>query len=185
MRASRVLLTFAGTALVVVALGLASGCYKQQAVDPSATEAMTALVELAGTIWNEGNLELIDDLVAPGYVRHVVDISEDVVGTVGFEEALVAIRTQFPDFRVVFDEIIVAGDTIMLRWTVTGTDTGTFGELPPTGMSIHISGASVIRVVDGKYAEEWMYYNEGAMMMQLGFTLVPPAMEVVEEEAAR
>ena len=181
MRISRVVLTFAGAALVLVGLGLASGCCQQQADDPSATQAMNALVELAGTIWNEGNLELIDDLVAPGYVRHVVDISEDVVGPVGFGEAVSAIRTQFPDFQVNFDEVIVAGDTIVLRWTVTGTDTGTVGELPPTGMSIHISGASVIRVVDGKFAEEWMYYNEGAMMKQLGFTLAPPTMEVVEE----
>jgi len=181
MRASKVLSTFAGAALVLVGLGLASGCCQQQAVDPAATEAITALVELAGTIWNEGDLELIDDLLAPGYIRHVVDISEDIVGPVGFGEALVEIRTQFPDFQVNFDEVIVAGGTIVLRWTVTGTDTGTFGELPPTGMSIRISGASVIRVIDGKFAEEWMYYNEGAMMQQLGFTLTPPAMEVAEE----
>jgi len=173
-------LTFAVPALVLVVLGFSS-CCQQQAVDPSATEAMIALAERARTIWNEGDLDLIDDLVDPGYVRHVVDISEDIVGPVGFGEAVVAIRTQFPDFHVRYDGIIVAGDTIVLRWTVTGTDTGAVGELPPTGMSIQISGASVIHVIDGKFAEEWMYYNEGAMMQQLGFTLAPPAMEIVEE----
>ncbi len=181
MRASRVVLTFAGLALVLMVLGLAS-CCQQQAVDPSATEAMIALTERVRTIWNEGDLELIDDLVAPGFVRHVVDISEDIVGSVGFGETVVEFRTQFPDFHVEFDEVIVAGDTIVLRWTVTGTDTGAVGELPPTGMSIQISGASVIHVIDGKFAEEWMYYNEGAMMQQLGFTLAPPEM-VIEEEA--
>jgi len=180
MRASRVVLTIAGLALVLVVLGLAS-CCKQQAVDPSATEEMIALTERALTIWNEGDLDLIDDLVAPGFVRHVVDISEDIVGPVGFGEAVVTIRTQFPDFHVRYDGIIVAGDTIVLRWTVTGTDTGAAGELPPTGMSIQISGASIIHVIDGMFAEEWMYYNEGAMMQQLGFTLAPPALEIVEE----
>jgi len=75
----------------------------------------------------------------------------------------------------------VAGDRIVLRWMVTGTDTGGVGELPPTGMPIQISGASVIHVIDGRFVEEWMYYNEGAMMQQLGFTLAPPAMEIVEE----
>ena len=180
MRVSRVVLRFAGAALVLVVLGLASGC-QQQAVDPSATEAMTALVERVSTIWNEGDLDLIDDLVAPGFVRHVVDISEDLVGPAGFEENVVAFRTQFPDFHLSFDEVIVAGETIVLRWTVTGTDTGAAGELPPTGMSIQISGASIIHVIDGVFAEEWMYYNEGAMMQQLGFTLAPPALEIVEE----
>ena len=180
MRVSRVVLRFAGPALVLVVLGLASGC-QQQAVDSSATEAMAALAERARTIWNEGDLELIDDLVAPGFVRHVIDISEDIVGPVGFREAVEASRTQFPDFHVAFDEVIIAGDRIVLRWTVTGTDTGAFGELPPTGMSIQFSGASVINVIDGKFAEEWMYYNEGTVMQQLGFTLAPPAMEVVEE----
>ncbi|MCK5379312.1 MAG: ester cyclase [Acidobacteria bacterium] len=181
MRVSRVVLRFAGPALVLVVLGLSSGCCRQQAADTSATEAMTALAERAQSIWNEGDLELIDDLVAPGYVRHVVDISQDIVGSVEFGEAVVAFRTQFPDFHVAFDEVIIAGDRIVLRWTVTGTDTGAVGELPPTGMPIQISGASVIHVIDGKFAEEWMYYNEGTMMQQLGFTLVPPAMEVVEE----
>jgi len=180
MRASRVVLTFAVSALVLVVLGFSS-CCQQQAVDPSATEAMIALAERARTIWNEGDLDLIDDLVDPGYVRHVVDISEDIVGSVGFGEAVVAFRTQFPDFHVKFDEVIVAGDRIVLRWTVTGTDTGAVGELPPTGMPIQIYGASVIHVIDGRFAEEWMYYNEGAMMQQLGFTLAPPAMEIVEE----
>ena len=180
MRASRVVLTFAVPALVLVVLGFSS-CCQQQAVDPSATEAMIALAERARTIWNEGDLDLIDDLVDPGYVRHVVDISEDIVGSAGFGEAVVAFRTQFPDFNVKFDEVIVAGDRIVLRWTVTGTDTGAVGELPPTGMPIQILGASVIHVIDGRFAEEWMYYNEGAMMQQLGFTLAPPAMEIVEE----
>ena len=180
MRTSRVVLRFAGAALVLAVLGLASGC-QQQAVDPSATEAMTALAERVRTIWNEGDLELIDDLVGPGFVRHMVDISEDLVGPEGFVENVVAFRTQFPDFQVRFDEVIVAGDRLVIRWTVTGTDTGTFGELPPTGMSIQISGASVIHVIDGKFAEAWMYYNQGAMMQQLGFTLTPPVMEVVEE----
>ena len=129
----------------------------------------------------QGDLDLIDDLVGPGYVRHVVDISEDVVGPVGFGEAVMAFRTQFPDFHVRFDEVIVAGDRIVLRWMVTGTDTGGVGELPPTGMPIQISGASVIHVIDGRFVEEWMYYNEGAMMQQLGFTLAPPAMEILEE----
>ena len=180
MRASRVVLTFAVPALVLVVLGFTS-CCQQQAVDPSATEAMIALAERARTIWNEGDLDLIDDLVDPGYVRHVVDISEDIVGSVGFGEAVVAFRTQFPDFHVRFDEVIVAGDRIVLRWTVTGTDIGAVGELPPTGMPIQINGASVIHVIDGRFAEEWMYYNEGAMMQQLGFTLAPPAMEILEE----
>jgi len=181
MRVSRVVLRFAGPAFVLVMLGLASGCCQQQAVDSSATEAMTALAERARTIWNEGDLDLIDDLVGPGYVRHVVDISEDIVGSVGFGEAVMAFRTQFPDFHVRFDEVIVAGDRIVLRWTVTGTDAGAVGELPPTGMPIQISGASVIHVIDGRFSEEWMYYNEGAIMQQLGFTLAPPAMEIVEE----
>ena len=181
MRASRVVLRFAGPAFVLVMLGLASGCCQQQAVDPSAKEEMIALADHAHTIWNEGDLDLIDDLVGPDFVRHVVDISEDVVGPVGFGEAVVAIRTQFPDFHVRFDEVIVAGDRIVLRWMVTGTDTGGVGELPPTGMPIQISGASVIHVIDGRFVEEWMYYNEGAMMQQLGFTLAPPAMEIVEE----
>ena len=128
-------------------------------------------------IWNEGNLDMVEELYAPDAVRHHVDIEESVVGVEALKEYITGLRTAYPDFTVE-GEIVVARDGWSVsQWTVTGTNTGPTEELPPTGREIQISGATISQVVDGKTVEEWVYYNEAAVLEQLGFSFVPPEIE--------
>jgi len=60
------------------------------------------------------------------------------------------------------------------RWTVTGTNTGPMGDLPPTGKKVRFSGVTIFRVVNGKFVEKWTYYNELTILRQLGYTITPP-----------
>jgi predicted ester cyclase len=74
--------------------------------------------------------------------------------------------------------LYIKGDKIAWIFTMSGTITGAFrtplGELPPTGKSFRLSGVAVDRVVEGKIAEEWVYYNVLDILQPLGFTLAPP-----------
>jgi len=45
---------------------------------------------------------------------------------------------------------------------------------------VHFSGISITKEENGKIVEEWVIYNVLDMMMQLGFTLVPPQVEKQE-----
>jgi hypothetical protein len=74
---------------------------------------------------------------------------------------------------VKIDETIIKGDRIIALYTLTGTNTGP-GQWPPTGKKIEIKGVSIGRIVDGKFAEELVYYNFAALLTQLGFTITPP-----------
>lgn len=125
-------------------------------------------------IWNKGNLALVDELYAPDFVRHEVDISEDRVGVDAFKEFVSSTRTSYPDFHVTSEEIIVQDDMRVMRVTATGTNTGPRGDSPATGKKIRFSAAIIARVVNGKIVEEWAFYNQGAILLQLGFKLVPP-----------
>ncbi len=77
-----------------------------------------------------------------------------------------------------FDEVIIQGDKIASRFTVTGTNTGPLsmpsGELPPTGKKVRFTGLGIDRVQNGKITEELVVYNVLDLMLQLGFTLTPP-----------
>jgi len=169
----------AGSVVAVIATIVVLGCQPQPSGVMSVKEA-TALANKGLPIWNEGNLDLIQEVYAPGYIRHDVDLGEDTLGTDGLKAYVTAIRTAYPDFHVTADEVLVAGDKLVERWTATGTNQGPYRGYQPTGKRMKVSGVSITRVVDGKTAEEWAYWNDLAGFQQLGFTLVPPGEESPE-----
>ena len=160
--------------VLIVLLGFAVRC-QQQVPLAQAEEEMKALVERSLEIWNEGNLALVDELYAPGCVRHEVGIYADRVGLDSLKAWVTFFRTAYPDFNVASEELMVTDDKTIMRWTVTGTNTGPRGDLPPTDSTMRVPGVSIARIVDGKVVEEWVYYNQAVAMTQLGYTITPPA----------
>ena len=100
------------------------------------------------------------------------------MGLDAFRAYVTSLRTAYPDFKATIHEQIVKGDKIITRWTVTGTNTGPtqtpMGEVPPTNKAMSVNGAEIIIVVDGKITEDWVFYNQLYVYMQLGYTLTPP-----------
>lgn len=147
---------------------------QQQVKEGLTEEEVQNLVERDLEFWNEGNLALADELIAPDYVEHTADISEDIVGIDAFKEKITNLRTNYPDFNCTVEELIVKDDRIVWRWIITGTNTGTTSDIPPTGKKTRIEGVGIIRVANGKIVERLIYYNEATMLRQLGFTITPP-----------
>ena len=160
----------------ILALSLIAGSASCQEKIDNENEKKV-LVDKYLEAWNEGNLSLFDELLSPEIVRHTVDIYEDIIGIEAFKEHVNLQWTTFPDFNVTLDELIIKGDNIVGRWTVTGTNTGPFGELPPTGKKVKFSGVEVSHFVDGKAVEQWVYYNQAAIFTQIGFTITPPKIQ--------
>lgn len=123
---------------------------------------------------NKGNLALLDDFYETGIVAHYCDQPEDIVGLDALKNYYTFSHTAFPDFNMTIDDMIVKGDKIVWLWTVTGTNTGPLGELPPTGKKVLFSGVAVARVFNGKVVEVWAFWSVLDLYQQLGFTLTPP-----------
>jgi len=167
------------TVIIPVILLLCFTFSCQQQVEEGITEEEAkALMDSALEIWNNGNMALVEDVFAPEIVARTSTFPEDIVGLEGIKNWVKFARTAFPDMHMTFDEIIVKGDKIVARFTVTGTNTGPmsmpFGELPPTGKKVRFTGIGIDRVQNGKITEEIVVYNVLDMMLQLGFTLTPP-----------
>lgn len=171
----------AGLVVALVVSAVALGC-QPRVEAPSAPEGAIPSMEPYLAIWNEGNLDLVDEVYAPDFVWHVVDIADDVVGTDAFKELVTTFRTAFPDFRVTFDETFMADDKIVTRWTMTGTNLGPLQGLPPSGQPVRLQGVAVSRMVDGKTVEVWQHYSPLSMYQQMGYTLTPPSSEEMAEE---
>lgn len=118
-------------------------------------------------VWNEKRIEEIDELVATDYIHHDVR-SPDRKGIAGYKEFVDLYLNAFPDIRFNIDDEISDGNTVVTRWTATGTHNGDLPGLPRTGRPISITGITIARLSDGKFVESWNNWDALGMMQQLG-----------------
>ena len=79
-------------------------------------EAMKALGHVAVKAWNEGRIELLDEVYAPTYRNHFNGETLDML-----KQSLLATRAAFSGFTLTIDDQIVEGDRGVTRWTATRT----------------------------------------------------------------
>jgi len=154
-----------------VSASLLMGC---QTPDPvqQATAKLKPVVDTYVQAWNTGNINTLDAICDPQFVRH--DRTTEVYRGLGsVKQFIVLTRATYPDFKVTTEEVFCVGDHAVVRWTITGTNTGP-GTFPPTGKTFKASGLSLSRFVDGKLAEEYAEYDGLSVLQQLGFQATPP-----------
>jgi predicted ester cyclase len=76
-----------------------------------------------------------------------------------------------PDRVLTNDLILCAGDLVVARVTVTGTQTGPMFGLPATGKRFKTTATDIFRFKDGKVVERWGNNDGIAMLSQLGLLL--------------
>ena len=122
-------------------------------------------------VWNQGKLDVIDEIFATDYVGHYVG-SPDIHGPEGEKQFVTMYRTAFPDFHVTVHDMIAEGDKVIGRWTATGTHKGDLMGIPPTGVQETHTGITIERIADGKVVEVWINWDALGMLQQLG--VIPP-----------
>ncbi len=66
-----------------------------------------------------------------------------------------AVASAFPDFELKIDDVVNKGDRVLVRYTITGTQTGLFVGIKPTNAQATISGIDVFELAQGKIVEYW------------------------------
>ncbi len=132
-------------------------------------EEIRDLVERFTTeAWNGSNLDLVDELFAPDYVGHDAPRPEPVRGPEGMKDFLRMYHHAFSDALITLDDVIIAGDKVVTRWTGRGTHDGDLMGIPPTGTSVAFTGIRIFRVANGQIAEGWVVWDTFGLMRQLG-----------------
>ncbi len=132
------------------------------------SEASRRLLE---ETFNEGNVELIDQLVAPGAVNHDPATPARMRALSGpevFKATVSMYRTAFPDVHITVDDVITADDKVVLRWHSEGTHRGELAGLAPTGARGTVTGIGIDRWKDGKVVEAWTEWDNLGLARQLG-----------------
>jgi predicted ester cyclase len=123
-------------------------------------------------IFNQGRLQLIDELFAPEYVERTPQ--PGVAPTrEGFKQWVTALRTAFPDIQYTIDDSIEAGDKFVVRLTASGTMKGDFAGMPATGKHAMWTEIHILRVANERVVERWSLAQELGMLVQLGVVPAP------------
>lgn len=115
--------------------------------------------------WNQRNLAVIDELVAPDLIQHVRNVPP---GRQGIHQFFVTLFNAFPDVHFTLENMMAEGDKVVWRFTVHGTHQGSFRGLAPTGKRIVLTGMAISRMQAGRLAENWNETDDLGMLQQLG-----------------
>jgi predicted ester cyclase len=95
------------------------------------------------------NLGITDEVLAPNYVNLMTgaDLS-------GFKGMLTAMSTALSDVRFEIDDLIAEGDSVVARWKMEATHTGSLMGEAPTGKRVSSRGLTYYRLVNGQIVED-------------------------------
>jgi serine phosphatase RsbU (regulator of sigma subunit)/predicted ester cyclase len=106
-------------------------------------------------VLNGGNLDAIDELMAPDYLDHGTPTGK-YAGREGHKRSIAKQLAASSDLRFHIEEQIAEGDKVV-SWVIgSGThDRERFMGLAPTGTRVTIENIIISRVVEGKIVEDW------------------------------
>ncbi len=155
--------------LLVVALLLGSVLAMRIATATGAsTDPATVATRFFDELHTAGDLDAAAELVAPGAFVHTPD--GVMRGPDGIAGLVTTLRTAFPDATFPIAEVVVAGDTVLVRWSMVGTHQGEFGGIAPTGTAVKMDGIAILRVHNGRIVEDWVQYDRLGVLQQLDGT---------------
>jgi steroid delta-isomerase-like uncharacterized protein len=117
-------------------------------------------------VWHQGDLERIEELFAPDFVRH--DPGREIHGPEENRRFIKGLRAAFPDLHFTVLDQIAERDKVAVRFRVKGTHLGDFQGMQPTRKQVVYSGILIYRITNGKIAEQWTEFDLQGFLEQLG-----------------
>lgn len=118
-------------------------------------------------IVNQGELGAAREFFTSDYVLHKAGLSVPR-GPEAFKMAIRQWRDAFPDYRVEVTAVLADSDRVAVQFVATGTHTGSWLGIPPTGKSFRFTGTDVHRMVAGLVAETWAADDIPRIQTELG-----------------
>jgi len=123
-------------------------------------------------LWNGRRLELAHQLFHPECHTHQLQSGAPVVAVPRGPDAIKAHVREwldgFADLRFAIEQQVSEGDRVASQLVMTGTHTGLWAGIPPTGRAVSIRMIAIHRVQQGKIIEDWILVESLGFFQQLG-----------------
>jgi len=123
-------------------------------------------------VWNQRDMDVIDDILADDYVRYRAGIAfANEEGTADDVDWVNMILAEFPDVTFTIEDILADGDEVAACTTTSGTQMGPMvdmGDAPASERQMTRENIAIWRVACGELAEQWIVQDNLGMLRQLG-----------------
>jgi ketosteroid isomerase-like protein len=117
-----------------------------------------------------GDTRGLDCLVTDDYVAHGPGGPSDRASLVDWLDWY---PTTFAEQRAALEDVIVSGDRVVVRYSVSSTYRGGYLDLPARDQEVRETGIIIFRLAGGRIAETWMEGNDLEVARQLGGRITP------------
>ena len=122
--------------------------------------------------FHTGDLSHVHEFISVDYLNYeALDDEDDRATRRGPEECTATVtwlRSVYTNLRFEEQEVIVAGEKVVVRSIMSGQQTGEFMGIPPTGKTVAQQQVHIFRVVNGKVVEHRAVRDDLGMLRQLG-----------------
>ncbi|ATL66743.1 ester cyclase [Nocardia terpenica] len=125
-------------------------------------------------IIESGDEELAERIIAPEFVNDEADDDPDdtdrqLQGPAGFLATSRWLRSAFSELRFEHEHTLAEGDTVLAVTTMTGTHSGVFNSIQPTGIPIRHKQVHIFALADGRITRHRAVRDDLGLLLQLGW----------------
>ena len=161
------------TALFMLLVSFFTSCTSNQKTKTAQTDSVEAHIKMYTHTWDEiinhGRLDMFND---SNFTTDVImHAHPDVVGIDSARAMYANYVNGFSNIKFTIVDVFGQDDKLVKHWEFKGKHTGTFFGIPATGKDVDVEGATLVKMRDGKIAEEQDFFDNYDFLKQLG--LIP------------
>ena len=118
--------------------------------------------------WNAHDPERYVKLLDEKHVFESDAIPESMTGREAGRQFMKTYISAFPDLHFQIDQMLASGNFVVTRWTATGTHRRPLMRIPATNRRTITRGCTVAEIRNGKVVHDWIYWDTGNLLKQLG-----------------
>lgn len=103
---------------------------------------------------NSGNMEIGKRIIDPEVIFYAPTSTKPMRGLEGYVQVLNMMRAAMPDVHWTVEETITEGNKILVRFTMSGTQTGPLMNMPASGKSVKVIAMNIYEIQNEKIIRE-------------------------------
>lgn len=151
------------TSLVAVVMLALAGL---RVVAADAVTPKDVVLKFYSEVFNKHDTVALDQYAAEDIVDHNPEPGQKP-GREGVKAAFKAMFAAFPDLHVKPEQVLVDGNFVTVRSTLSGTQKGEFMGRPASNRAFSVMLIDIVEVVGGKCTQRWGLVDSATMMEQL------------------
>jgi len=127
---------------------------------------------LYGEIWNDRQLEVVNEIISPSHALHDNNTPGSSIGPEHYKRTVTRFLTGFPDLRFSIEDVVAEEEKLAVSWNFSGTHKGRYMGIPATNTKVSFDGITIHHIVNGKIMDSYVSWDALGMLQQLG--MAPP-----------